>query len=366
MKQYWDWLFANLNKWERLAECIKRRGNFASPMRDLFSRLSSVGFDNKWVRAAILPDWWEDELAHNAFNRDIAEAAICGHLGFKIRDLRDRNAPLPRPDLTGVCFKRNQRVDISKVGPSLQVVRRVAHLVCKAALNLPRFEGGQTAREIRKELLRNNQTVTLSRLVELCWGLGVIVIGVSNLPAKAVKFDGVAMFVGERPVVVLASGKDGPPWLTFDLAHELGHLLCRHVVEGPLTLVDTKLTDNVDDNSELEADEFALEILTGSPDGLKYRSGAFKAHEIGELAAEYARSQRPDLDPGMIVLSYCKSTSYWGVAKGGLESLGLARGGHAIVAKRLARNLCADVLSDPEVRFLEAICHLPNAVCGSE
>ena len=35
------------------------------PMAQLYSRLGSVGFPPKYLREVVLPEWWEDEVAHN-------------------------------------------------------------------------------------------------------------------------------------------------------------------------------------------------------------------------------------------------------------------------------------------------------------
>jgi len=336
-------------------------------MRDLYTRLSAAGFDKGWVRNSVLPDWWDDELAEVPYNRAAAECAIAGQLGYSLALLRDRDANLHCPEVAhDVCFKRNPKVNFSRVVPSLQVVRRAAKLVSESVGGLPPFSAGRTAAEIRKAVRVDGRPVTLGRLLDYCWGAGVVVIGVSSLPKNSAKFDGVAMFAGGHPVIILASGKDGPAWLAFDLAHELGHLMRGHVRPGDKLLVDARLTDNVTDDGELEADEFALELLTGSPAGVEFKRDAIKANEIGPAAADYVLRERPDLDPGMVVLSYCKSTSYWGVAKGGLESLGAARGGHVMVAQRLASRLSVDLLTESESRFLAAVCHLPDATVTDE
>src|SRR5262249_8236740 len=162
---------------------------------------------------------------------------------------------------------------------------------------------------------------------DACWSHGIPVIGVSHLPKKSKRFDGVAMYCEERPVIVLASAKDGPPWLAFHLAHELGHIMRGHVKPGEAVFVDADLKAAVGGSTEVEADEFGLELLTSSPTGLAFHSSSLKAPDVGHAAATFAGSFQPRVAAGVVVLNYCKSTTYWGVAKGALEAIGEATGG---------------------------------------
>lgn len=335
-----------------------------NPMRELYSRLAKVGFDQVWLRSTVLPDWWEDELATVPFNRASAEAAIAGFLGFPIRVLRDTGAALARPSVAGVCFKRNGNKPVEELAAALQVARQVTKIAV-AATSLPAFTGGQSAKAVRDAILSKNSTVTLDGLVEYCWSAGIPVLGVTALPKKAKRFDGVAMFERDRPAVVLSSNRDGPAWLAFHLAHELGHQMLGHVGPGEWAVLDADLKDKVKDDAELEADEFALEVLTGSPEGIHFKRGAHKAHEVGPLAVNFAAAKAHDIDPGVIVLSYCKSTSYWGIAQGALDAIGGATGGHEALATALAKHVDFDNLSEPEARFLSATCQLPAGILVS-
>jgi hypothetical protein len=330
-------------------------------MRDLYQRLSKVGFDKEWVRAAILPDWWDDEMASVPYNRAAAEACISANLGFHIRQLRDRSASLPTPEITDICFKRNRKVAVAKVAPSIQVVRRAAKLVTSSVSFTNAFASGNSAADIRKELLNRGPFVTLSTLVDYCWEIGIAVIGVTSLPKKSAKFDGLAMYQGDVPAIVLASGKDGPPWLAFHLAHELGHLQLGHVKRGEAALLDDKLSNNVDDANEVMADELALELLTGKRKGINFRPSYVNAQTIGLAAEACSKKNLPNVEPGMIVMSYCKSTTFWPVAQGALEAIGLAKGGRQIIGERLGGRLIENDLSETELRFLTVICQMTSA-----
>lgn len=327
-------------------------------MRDLYARLKRLGYDHEWVRAAVLPDWWDDELARVPFDRASAECAIAGHLSIPVRLLQDPKAELPPYDVSQVCFKRNTRLEAGRVGPALQVVRRAAELVATRLSEMPQFAAGKTAGQVRSELLAKSPIVTLDALVDYCWGSGIAVVSVPGLPKNAAKFDGVAMFVGHRPVIVLASGKDAPAYLAYHLAHELGHLMRKDVKPGEPAIVDDGNADAADE-CEQAANAFGLELLTGDPGGMQFTPAPLTAGPLGRRAADWTRAQAPTVDPGVVILNYCKSAARWAVAKGALEAIGQYHGGHSVVAARLARQVDLTSLMEFEARFLVATCRLP-------
>lgn len=127
---------------------------------------------------------------------------------------------------------------------------------------------------------------------------------------------------GPRPVVALASRRDGPPWLAFHLAHELGHILLGHVVAGAEVLADGGLDKRSDDEYEQAADRFACEVLTGAPDGLHFKpTYGLRGRGLARLASEFVKQNRLPVDPGVLCLCYCRTADRWGVAQDALEEL---------------------------------------------
>src|SRR5687767_9398654 len=79
----------------------RRRGprfaNRIALMRDLYKRLRAIGFDEKFIRERVLPDWWDDSLGTVPSNRALAEAAIARALALPVGVLRDPSASLRLP-----------------------------------------------------------------------------------------------------------------------------------------------------------------------------------------------------------------------------------------------------------------------------
>jgi len=289
-------------------------------------------------------------MADDDANRALAETYIA-RLGFSVKELRDRHKPLAKLRLPGVHFKRYKNHVDDKVRASALVAQRVAAVVVQAVGDsVPDFTGPQTAREIRATILRQHRYVDLGSLLSYCWQAGIVTLQLAQLPAGGKRFDGMATLVDGRPVIVLASGRDGAPWLAFYLAHELGHVMRGHLGSETASLVDLTIASKAGTSGpEQEADRFACEVLTGYatpriPDLKK------KAVELAITAA--SSGPRQGIDPGVFTLIYAKSNDRWAVAQNALKSLDLDKGGRDLVAEELSRRLADADLVEADERLL--------------
>jgi len=218
-------------------------------MRDLYQRLKAAGFDRAFIGNCVLPEWWQDEMAEVPANRAYAETALARQLGFPIHDLRDPQAVLSLDLERDFRLKRRKGTTLVKLLPALVLGRRLARLIAGLCHNLPRFHGLIDALDARKAILDQHCYVDLPSLLEFCWSQGIIVghLHPRNLPKASRIFAGMALYAGERPVILLASKSDSPPWLAFHLAHELGHVLKGHVAPTMQALVDVQLEPGQED-----------------------------------------------------------------------------------------------------------------------
>lgn len=332
-------------------------------MADIYRRLNAIGFESRFVRTVLLPDWWDDEAAAVPYNRALIEATISRHLGISLSLLRDPNAKLVLPPMPSVRLKSATRdSSVEQIRPSIQVALHVADMICRATPELPPFTTMMTAREVRADLLARAVPVTLQSLVEWCWTRGILVAHLALLPEAPGfrKFDGVVAFVGQRPCILLAEKKDSPPMLAFHLAHELGHLLLGHVGPGSELLADDNLERIVTDEVEDAADAFASEILSG------LASVEMKAIYglTGDRLVEKARAvgTRNEIDPGLIALMYGRNADRWGPANIALKKMGLDKGAKAIILAQLMYHLDLDQLTEADRSFIEALTsHSPLA-----
>jgi Zn-dependent protease with chaperone function len=174
----------------------------------------------------------------------------------------------------------------------------------------------------------------------------------ARTPKKSKRFDGLAMFCEGHPVLVLGSKRDSPAWLAFHLAHELAHVVLRHVTAGSPPLADTDLMASSSDAQEKEADRAACELLTGRPEP-RVRDLKLTAVRL----ARHAEQQGPEtgVDPGVFALIYGRSNDRWPVAQNALKHLATDSGAHAMIAAALQTRLHPEDLPESSERFLQVL-----------
>src|SRR3954471_4686586 len=139
------------------------------PMTQLYSRLGSLGFPRKYLREVVLPEWWEDEVAHNPAGFAQGLLVLSRNLGLDLSSLQNESVPVGLRNLGPCKFKktgskRDEELHIARV-----IASRVAHLASAAAPpgGLP-FDRSATA--IRNLILSTGaRWVGLAELVEYCW-----------------------------------------------------------------------------------------------------------------------------------------------------------------------------------------------------
>lgn len=318
-------------------------------MRDLYRRLRELGFDADFIRARVLPDWWDDSLASAPANRALAEAAVSRMLGFPISDLRKPDAKLKLPATSQVRLKRRQDTTDKEVAPTILVAERAATAIVSSLIGVPPFVGETTATSVRGSILQRRRLVDLESLLDFAWRQGIAVLHVSGMPSASKRFSGMALFCKSVPVVVLASKSDSPPWIAFHLAHELGHILLGHVTHGREGLADVDIDKTARDDQERESNAFACEVLTGHPNP---NPGPIYGL-TGERLAALARQEglKTGTDPGALALIYGRNANRMGAAQNAIKLMGMDRGAHSAIAKFLKQYL-PDEPSDLANRFL--------------
>lgn len=325
-------------------------------MSDIYRRLKPLGFDARFVRELLLPDWWDDELASVPANRAIAEATISRHLKISMEKLADANAELTIPSTVPVRLKSATRgTNPEVVRPSIAIAQRIASLLARSLpAALARFECC-SAQDIRQQVLSSHGTVTLESLVEFSWTHGIIVAHLDRLPKVTGfrKFDGLALFANEQPCVLLAEKKDAPAWLAFHLAHELGHLMCRHVTPGSALLPDENLERIINDDDENEADAFANELLTGDPSPNLIAVYGMTAERLASAVKVHAPKKQ--IDPAVFALVYGHNADRMPVAVKALSLIQQDSGARVQIRRLLNRNISMDNLSDTDAHLLEQL-----------
>jgi uncharacterized protein DUF955 len=307
------------------------------------------------VRLAILPDWWEDSLADVPANRALVEGRVSKHLDVPIRVLRDPDQPISIALPNQPRFKHSQGTSPEDLQATALIACRTAAIAERYVQHLPPFQEIRSVAEVRGEIVSRGEQINLDSLLQFCWRNGILVLYLRNLPKRSKKFDAMAMFCGKTPVIVLASGKDGPPWLAFHLAHELAHVMVGHVREGGEPITDTDLRQDDKEADEQAANRYAKELLEGpTPPVVPRVYGT-----TGEKLASHAM-RAANVDPGSFIMAFAynaqgQGTNRWGVAQAALKYLGLDSGGQEKVAALVREHLVHDKMPEPSARFIEGV-----------
>lgn len=276
-------------------------------MATLYERLSKIGLPEKFVREKALPDWWDEEF--EATTGAVVEAAayVSRRLNLDIASLLHLETAPAFKQSCNVKFKTQQGTETQQLKVAQCITARVAEMVAYACVPQCKLLP-ISAQSVRDEILKTHNFVNLGGLLEFCRSYGVPVVHFDEFPASKGfrKFDGIVGCFYNRPVIVISLRHASPARLLFILAHELGHIIKGHVQEA--SIVDEKIEPESVDIEEIEASEFAVELLLGKPDMVYYTPRIFS----GDSLAIYAQriSTRDRVDPGVVVLNYA-----WNKAK---------------------------------------------------
>lgn len=332
-------------------------------MQDLYERLADAGLDRAFLRKVVLPSWWDDKMASIPASRELAELYIAHSLALDLDALSDPAAPLLLPN-AGARFKRSKRTGQEHLRPTSVVAQRIGAMLTQGLQHLPAFKEPKkhAVISVRDWLFEHGyKEVNLLTLLEYCWAHGIIVfhLGSGALPHKAHKIDGMAMFVDGTPILALGSNRHHSAWLLFHLAHEISHLLLRHVTADTPPLVDSDLEAPPEsDPLEIEANQAALSILTESEEPVIDIRSTAKLATLTLGAETLGKKYR--VDPGAIALIWAQRNSEkrrgesYATATTALKAMPASESGsRAIINEALRSRFDFDQIPDASRRFLD-------------
>jgi hypothetical protein len=217
---------------------------------------------------------------------------------------------------------------------------------------VPPFTGQLDVAKARAEVLANRDFVDLDALLDFAWHNGIIVLHLAQLPKHTRKFSGMALFCGERPVIVLGSGHESPAWVAYHVAHELGHVLLGHVTPNSQPIVDRDIEKVDKAEDEIAADRYACAFLTGDPEPTASPIHGLNAHRLVALSQKLAEKHR--VDPGVIALVYGRNAGRMPVAQIALKMMGRDQGAKSRIASALHQRLQDDLPESTE-RFVSML-----------
>lgn len=317
----------------------------SNPMKALRTRLSAAGVKPKFLNTVVLPSWWEDSIAATAGGFREAASYIAARLGFSLASLLDDKAALSYAHPSAVKYKKAKGVTAEDVSLATHYAVGAARSVAAALAEAAEVSVVPAPEEWRQALqkISDKPWVCLRHILKSSWELGIPVIHLKNLPDGIKKPDALTTMVGERPVIVVMSGRKSPSWIAFIVAHELGHIHHKHLKAGQ-TLVDEKINHASDEKEEAQANDFAVRLLTGRPDLGLSSTRSMGIPQLATAAATFGQSYR--IAPGVAALNYGFTTGEWPLAIGALSLLEKNDDAAKDLDKAMKKHLDLDALSD--------------------
>lgn len=313
------------------------------PMQPLYDKLAKLGFKKADIKKC-LPDWWNDKLAETKAGYQQAALILSKRFGIDYASFFTDELKISLPIHR---FKHQKNVTEIKLLPSTAVAVFSGKLVFQAFEKNLSDLSNLSAQTIRQTLLnRNNPWIDFESLVDYCWELGIPVIFAPNLPSP--KMHGLALSLNGRPFIVITR-KYKYGRLLFDLAHELGHVILGHVNDDNW-IIDEKIDTNPIMEQEKQANNFAVELLTGFAD-TQFSSDKFLYPKLlAEKAITYGRQYQ--IDPMYIVLNYCYHNDLMSCSENALKiivnNLGIQETDTEICVSALLKYIDIDILDDDE------------------
>jgi hypothetical protein len=174
--------------------------------------------------------------------------------------------------------------------------------------------------------------VTLDDVVSDLWSRGIPVVPVDVLPSPS--FQGAAIVVRERPVIVVGHKHREPGRLAFIIAHEVGHIAKRDcAIDQPV--IDGE--EEVADTSEMEtlADRYAFRLLAMGDEPPLVSGATYR--ELAQAALQIERET--GAEASSIIFGWAYRTKEYGKARQALEAIYRHVGGRLKLRNHLERHL---------------------------
>ena len=322
----------------------------------IFQELNDAGFNEAYIRS-LLPSWWDDRISDNPAGLSEFVLALSRNLGVDVAGL---SADTPRVEfrLPGTQkLKRSIRYTEIQLTPAVSVAHSAARVAIQAIHR--EYKPLPPAMELRQIILDSSaRYVSLRGLLKVCWEHGIPVLPISQFPDGMPKMDGLALVVKNRPAIVISKTTQFSAWLSFVLAHEMGHISNHHCQNGEMivdeSISETTFNDDAIDEQEHEADEYAIKLLSGDHDIKELSQFATSPDNLAHEAMEIQRAAA--IDAGHAILRYAYQSKNWHYATAALRKLDTSGRAESDLQEPLPYELNPNAVAPEAFKFLLRVC----------
>lgn len=318
--------------------------------KTLYQTVAQLGLKPAQVRR-LLPSWWDPQVERDPSGVSELAMLLGRRLSLDVGALLNGQLS-PRGAMASVAFKHRAGLEPGALAAASAIASSLAQAVLAALpadySKLPHRAADLSAAATEGGL----RQLGFDALLKLCWDHGIPVIPLPNLPVGVRKMDGAALQIEERPVIVIAKKKSSRAWLSFILAHEIGHIALGHLKPGS-TIVDVSLQEGAtyaaedhNDNQEAEADAFALEAMGGEVVESEVKSWDAQMAPVALAVGARAAAKAYGIEPGHFILRHAFINRRWPNAVIALRFLSEDFNPEAALLGEFERRLDMDSVSD--------------------
>lgn len=327
-------------------------------LANVFQSLKALGLTRTQV-AAILPTWWEPQMAGS--DSGLWETVLLLGRRLSLDAVALSRGIVRASDVTAPRFKHTVRVKADQLHAATLMATSIAKAIL-GAMPTRSLLALRSPEAIRQCILAApNARVDFDSILAFCWNAGIPVIPLPNLPKGVRKMDAATLKSYKRPAIVIALRNNSKAWLSFLLAHELGHVCLEHVPDNA-ALIEGSIGDSTEFNAEsqldaqeTEANAFAHALLGGAdmdrvlaawPDRLPSVSLATRAMEDAEALR---------VSPGHLILRHAFNTGHWPESRQALNFLADDMDAQTSLVERLHQEIDTSALGEDLQDYVEQI-----------
>lgn len=326
----------------------------------IYAALKTLGLSKIHVKA-LLPEWWSAEIEDTSDGASELAVIVSRRFNLDLHDLLIGKATYKQEDIATV-YKHAASTNKQALNPATQIAKALALAVLEG-MKSPFLGVASTAPEVEANVRKISPSglPDLEAIAAYCWQIGIPVIPLAQLPTGLRKMDGAAMNLMGRPVIILSRNTTSKSWLSFILAHELGHIALGHLVDGAaiidvkLAQETTQLADSDADNQEEQANQFALTLLGGTlaPEEIARWSPRLTSTEIALKSLEFQTAH--NFPAGHIALRYGFKYKRWTDAQNALRFMPQDKDHEGVLVRLMNNQLDFDKLAEDSVDLISRL-----------
>jgi len=324
-------------------------------LKSLLTRLYRAGFKKEFARAAILPEWWDDDCTNDLAIIPDIEIRVARFLGLPLVAVKDARTKLVSPTYPNAQLRRVRDIDRDRLSAAIHAALKISSAVVRSlrepsrGLNTPPDDGLAWHREMKSTL----SVVTLDTILDDLWNRGIPVVPIDILPAPS--FQGLACVVDGRPVILLGHKHDEPARTAFFLAHESAHIVAGDCAKNqPVLDEDEEIVDQ--DAMEKSADQYANNVLYGGQqfhltEDPNFKDLATQAHQM-EMST--------GVDAGFVIFNWAHRTQKYDIASLAANALYKGSGARKKLRQHFDLNVDLDAATECDRSLLRCVYGDPD------